>query len=312
MFFCYLYNEKKYKTYFIVLIFLLKKYAVILANFKNTQIMIRYFYLSISLFLIGSLQLVFASKVDTVSTFSNSMQKEIKAVVITPDSYDGNTRFPVLYLLHGYSGFYDSWVKAAPVIKQLSDVYNMMIVCPDGAFGSWYFDSSEDPSFKYETYVSKELVDWVDQKYKTIKKREGRAITGLSMGGHGGLYLGIRHQDVFGAAGSMSGGVDIIPFPNNWDLPKRLGKQSENPENWKKNTVVNQLYLLTPNSLRIIIDCGVDDFFFEVNEKLHRELLYRNIPHDYISRPGVHDWKYWNNAVQYQALYFGNYFNENR
>lgn len=255
-----------------------------------------------------SLPSLFASRVDTVKTFSPSMQKEIKAVVIFPDAYDGKTQLPVLYLLHGYSGYYDSWVKDAPVIKQLSDAYNMLIVCPDGAFGSWYFDSPEDPSFKYETYVSKELVGWVDAQYKTIARREGRAITGLSMGGHGGLYLGIRHQDVFGAAGSMSGGVDIRPFPNNWDLAKRLGSQREYPENWEKNTVLNQLYLLSPNSLKIIVDCGVDDFFYEVNEKLHRELLYRNIPHDYISRPGVHNWEYWNNAVQYQALFFSNFF----
>jgi len=61
--------------------------------------------------------------------------------------------------------------------------------------------------------VSKELIQWVDENYRTIAERGGRAISGLSMGGHGGLFLGFRHQDVFGACGSMSGGVDIRPFP---------------------------------------------------------------------------------------------------
>ena len=89
----------------------------------------------------------------------------------------------------------------------------MIIVCPDGGFGSWYWDSPVDAGSQYETYVSNELVTWIDSKYKTIKTRKGRAITGLSMGGQGALYLAFRHQDIFGAAGSMSGGVDIRPFP---------------------------------------------------------------------------------------------------
>ncbi|MEA4978489.1 MAG: alpha/beta hydrolase family protein [Petrimonas sp.] len=263
-----------------------------------------------SLFLIGLSAMLHASKVDTVKVFSPSMQKEIKTVVITPDAYSQKTKFPVLYLLHGYSDNYGGWVNRVPVVKELADRHNMIIVCPDGAYGSWYFDSPVDPGFKYETFVSKELTDWVDKNYNTVSKREGRAITGLSMGGHGGLYLGFRHQDVYGACGSMSGGVDIRPFPNNWDLAKRLGSQRENPENWEKNTVMNQLYLLTPNSTKIIFDCGTDDFFYEVNVKLHQELLYRNIPHDFISRPGVHNWEYWTNAIKYQVLFFSNYFNE--
>jgi S-formylglutathione hydrolase FrmB len=128
------------------------------------------------------------------------------------------------------------------------------------------------------------------------------------MGGHGALYLAFRHQEVFGAAGSMSGGVDIRPFPNNWDMALRLGKYSDHPENWEKNTVINMLNLLQPNSLALLIDCGTEDFFFKVNENLHQQLLYRNIPHDYITRPGAHNWNYWTNSIQYQLLFMNNYF----
>ncbi len=55
-----------------------------------------------------------------------------------------------------------------------------------------------DPSMKYETYVSKELIAAIDAKYPTIADNKGRAITGLSMGGHGAFYLAFRHQDVWG------------------------------------------------------------------------------------------------------------------
>lgn len=128
------------------------------------------------------------------------------------------------------------------------------------------------------------------------------------MGGHGALYLAFKHQDIFGAAGSMSGGVDIRPFPLNWDMSKRLGSYAGNQERWEKNTVINMVHLLTPNSLAICIDCGTEDFFFQVNKNLHDKLLERNIPHDFIVRPGVHDWDYWFNAVQYQLLFMHNFF----
>lgn len=253
-------------------------------------------------------QPVRAAKIDTVNTVSASMNKTIKAVVITPDSYADGRELPVVYLLHGYGGNYSDWVKKVAGIGKAADTYQMIIVCPDGNIGSWYFDSPADPSFRYETYVADELVNWVDSHYKTIKNRSGRAITGLSMGGHGALYLAFRHQAVFGAAGSMSGGVDIRPFPNNWAIAQRLGTYSQFPERWEQNTVINLLHLLTPGALSLLIDCGTDDFFFRVNNNLHEKMLERNIAHDYIARPGAHNWGYWNNAVTYQLLFMRQYF----
>ena len=249
-----------------------------------------------------------AAIVDTVTTYSLSMKKDIKAVVIRPQNYDALEGVPVVYLLHGYSDNYSGWITKAPGIAQLADQYGIMIVCPDGGYGSWYWDSMADPAFKYETYIASELVQWVDSKYRTIKNRKGRAITGLSMGGHGALYLAIKHLDVFGAAGSMSGGVDIRPFPNNWEISKRLGEYSAEPARWEQNTVINMLHLLNPKSLKLMIDCGTGDFFYAVNEKLHQEMIYRNIPHDYISRPGAHNWPYWQNAIKYQLVFMNDFF----
>ena len=249
-----------------------------------------------------------AAVVDTIQIYSKSMQKNIKAVIVIPDNYASTKELPVVYLLHGYSGNHLDWITKAKGFEKAADQYNLIIVCPDGGYGSWYWNSPIDPKSQYETFVSDELVKAIDGKYKTIKDRTGRAITGLSMGGHGALYLAIRHQDVFGAAGSMSGGVDIRPFPNNWDMAKQLGTYAEQPERWEKNTVINMLNLLTPNALAIIIDCGTDDFFYEVNENLHQQLMYRNIPHDFITRPGAHTWPYWTNAIKYQLLFMSNYF----
>lgn len=266
--------------------------------------------ISFAYLLCGFPGIISAASVDTVQTYSESMQKTIKAVVITPDSYHSNSagEFPVLYLLHGYSGNYADWILKDRELGEHADRYDMIIVCPDGGYNSWYFDSPVNKSSRYETYISQELVKWVDAKYKTIKNSAGRAITGLSMGGHGALYLAFRHQDVYGAAGSMSGGVDIRPFPGNWDLSEKLGSYAENPENWNKNTVVNMVHLLKPDGLSLIFDCGTADFFYEVNLKLHKELEYRNVPHDFVSRPGKHDWNYWNNSIKYQLVFFDAFF----
>lgn len=251
-----------------------------------------------------------AASVDTVQTYSAAMKKNIKAVVIKPDTYAAARQLPVVYLLHGYGGNQNDWISKVKGLQAAVDLYNLIIVCPDGGKGSWYWDSPVDKKFKYETYVAEELVQWVDKNYKTLPDKKGRAITGLSMGGHGALYLAFRHQDVFGAAGSMSGGVDIRPFPNNWDMAARLGKYAESPENWEQHTVINMLHLLTPNSLALLIDCGTEDFFYKVNVGLHDKLLERNIPHDFITRPGAHNWNYWGNAIQYQLLFMNRYFNK--
>ena len=269
--------------------------------------------ISLSICLLSIILILNAATVDTLVVYSNSMKKNTKTCVVTPNSYNkSGSPFPVLYLLHGYSGNYASWVKDFPQLEQFSDQYKFIIVGVDGGYSSWYFDSPVDSTMRYETYVTKELVSFIDNRFNTIKGREGRAISGLSMGGHGALYLSIRHQDIFGAAGSMSGGVDFRPFPQNWDLAKRLGDADKFPENWEKNTVLSQLYRIKTNKLLILIDCGVDDFFIAVNRQLHEKMLYLNIKHDYIERPGAHTIDYWRNALQYQVLFFDNFFKISR
>ena len=82
------------------------------------------------------------------------------------------------------------------------------------------------------------------------------------------------------------------------------GSIEEYPENWEKNTVINLTHLLKPESLNIIIDCGTEDFFFEVNCNLHKKLLDEGIPHEFYTRPGSHNWTYWLNSIKYQVLFF--------
>ena len=257
--------------------------------------------------IVFSFQLAFASRVDTVVIYSNAMHKAKKCVVITPDDRKHKS-FPVVYLLHGYSGDFSNWITKVPKLKSYADLYHVVIVCPDGDYSSWYIDSPVDSTMKYETYIAKEIPDYIEAHYPVIKNRGARAITGLSMGGHGGLFLGFRHADYFGACGSMSGGVDLNSSRTKFDIAKRVGDTINHSENWTLYSVNHIIESYPRDSIAIIFDCGVDDFFYTINKDLHEKMVRLKIPHDYIERPGGHSWDYWGNAVQYQLLFFRNYF----
>ena len=266
-------------------------------------------------FLIFLIALVFEAKsgVDTISIPSNAMGQTFNAVVVTPKGYKKRKAYPTVYLLHGFAGNYSNWIVKAPFLQALSTQYKMIIVCPNGGFSSWYFDSPIDTTMKYKTYIGKEVIDFIDSHYATIKQKTARAITGLSMGGHGALYLAKEFSETFGACGSMSGGVNLYASKNKFDISKRIGDTLRFKQSWIDYSAVSFLPKVNKqDSLKIIIDCGIDDFFFEANQQLHHELIKNKVPHDFIVRPGAHNWVYWTNAVKYQLQFFYEYFMSKR
>lgn len=252
-----------------------------------------------------------AARIDTLTVESPRMKRTIEVLVVLPDRCSANAPCPTLYLLHGYGGNARKWLQIKPGLPRMADRDGIIIVCPDGE-NSWYWDSPLQPQSQFETFVSKELVNYIDTHYATVKNRNARAITGFSMGGHGGLWLSIRHKDVFGAGGSTSGGADIRPFPDSWEMKAQLGEEKSNRQRWDGHTVMTQLDKIKPGDLALIIDCGSDDFFLKVNKKLHEELDDRKIPHDFIIRPGGHNGQYWNNSIDYQWLFFRKFFESHR
>lgn len=267
----------------------------------------------LTLFIVASLFAINnanAGTVDTVVVHSNAMKADYKCVVIKPTGYTKEKKYPVVFLLHGYSGWYANWVIRVPELKDYADQYNLLIVCPDGAKNGWYVDNPYDPSMQYETYVGKEIPAFIEANYSTIKDRSGWAITGLSMGGQGGMFLGLRHADRFGACGSMSGALDLKPYPGDWvkTKPVPLADSIAYTEQWNKFSVMKLVEKYPKDSVEIIFDCGVEDFLFQHNRSLHARMLELKIPHDYIERPGKHTWEYWKNSVGYQLQFFHNYF----
>jgi S-formylglutathione hydrolase FrmB len=280
----------------------------------------------ISLFLL-SLP-AFSARVDTLDVPSAAMNRTLRAAVVLPNTYAATTNrktvYPVLYLLHGGGGQFSDWLKQTPdkqLLQKLADQYNLIIVTPEGDRLSGYLDSPIQKDNRFETYIVREVIQKIDDTYRTIRDRKGRVITGLSMGGHGALYLSARNPMLFCAAGSMSGAVDLNAA--NWRITPEFAKQIEpgftrilgpvgaNPDLYAANSVVYMTDKLKANGLKLIIDCGVDDFLIEPNRELHRRLVYNKVDHDYTERPGGHTWEYWQNSLPNHILFFSNILKAN-
>jgi S-formylglutathione hydrolase FrmB len=137
--------------------------------------------------------------------------------VYLPPSYKTETakRYPTLYLLHGYAGRPEEWVKDGYQGMNLTTEMDMLIakgvaaemivVVPNGRnayLGSFYTNSTVNGN--WEDYIYRDLVNYVDGKYRTLAKASGRGIAGHSMGGYGAFALAMKHPDVFGALYSLS------------------------------------------------------------------------------------------------------------
>ena len=273
-------------------------------------------------FLFGHVADSFAAKADTLQIPSMAMNKTYKAAVVLPSSYaKSKANYPVLYLLHGAYGHFNDWLSKTPdknLLHNLADQYNIIIVMPEGETFSFYLDSPVNKGSQFETYITKEVIEKVDNTYRTINDRKGRVITGLSMGGHGALYLSTKHPELFCAAGSMSGAVDMGSMinPESKERVTKLmepvfGIEGAPQEVYASNAVLNMVDKIKSNKLELIIDCGVDDFLIESNRELHRRLVYNKVAHDYTERPGAHTWEYWENALPSHVLFFSKILRNN-
>lgn len=261
-------------------------------------------------------------KTDTIQVYSPAMKKNLKAAVTTPSSYQlGSEKYPVVYLLHGGSGAFSDWhqkVTEPGLVERMAEEYNLIIVTPGVGPSSYYFDSPMLDSVRYETYITAELIPHIDQAFRTLAKKESRAITGLSMGGHGAIMLSAKHPELFIAAGSMSGVMNIDTrlwkVNDEFRVLRQQGQQdmlgqdlNYDAPTFSNFTAVGLADRMKTNGLALIIDCGVDDFLLETNRQIHQLLLENETPHEYIERPGAHTWPYWTAALPVHLLFFDRY-----
>ena len=251
--------------------------------------------------LILSSSLFANSRVDTVKFQSKLVNATLPYNVILPPDYDAakTARYPVLYLLHGLTGHYTDWVGRTNIADYAAQ-YRIIVVTPEGN-DSWYIEN-------YETYILLELIPDVQQRYRTIEARDGRAIAGLSMGGYGAIKFGLKSPQTFALAASMSGAFGMTRFtdeqvPASWRESLKLfgpaGSQTR-----KANDLFELIGNVPASQITSLpyfyFDCGTEDspLIFPYNRQLADMMVDRKIPHEYRELPGDHSWAYWDRQVQ--------------
>ena len=183
----------------------------------------------------------------------------------------------------------------------------MIVVTPEGNDG-WYTDSATIATDKYESYILQELLPDVQQRYRTIEARYGRAIAGLSMGGYGAIKFGLKSPQMFVFAASMSGAFGVTRFtekeiPRQWQDSLKLFGPVES-ETRKANDLFEIIEKLTAARVSSLpyfyFDCGIEDspLIFPYNRQLAALLYEKKIPYEYRELPGDHSWGYWDRQVQ--------------
>jgi len=250
-----------------------------------------------------------SSSVQTIQLPSKLVNTTLSYNVILPPDYHTSraTRYPVLYLLHGFGGHYGDWVTRTNVADYAAQ-YRLIVVTPEGNNG-WYTDSVSTTTDKYESYILKELIPDVEKRFRTIESRYGRGIAGLSMGGYGALKFGLKSPATFAFAGSISGAVAVPSWTeDDYQNLKSIRDSAFSAFGplGSEARKANDIFEITRNlsNARIAslpylyLDCGTEDIFISDNNRLAVLLREKKVPHEFRELPGDHSWPYWNQQVQ--------------
>lgn len=222
-------------------------------------------------------------------------------LVAVPEAYNDKTNYPLVLLLHGWSGNYAQWNSIMP-IQDLANAYNFIVVCPDGYYDSWYLNNHFQKYIQYEEFFWKDLIPFLRSNYSIDSRNI--FITGLSMGGHGAITLYLKNPSFFNSAGSTSGILDICEFPENWGIKNVLGDFENNKELWFKNSAYYLLDSTKVSNLKIFVDCGLSDFAYDVN--LNFVVKCREFGNDvkFHSIPGDHSKQHWGMMIDKHFQFF--------
>jgi len=281
-------------------------------------------------------------KVQEVSFHSEAVNRDMRFNIVLPKDYiTSGKHYPVLYMLHGLTANYLEWTKlGAP---KYANRHDLIVVMVDGG-NSWYVNwakSYDGQKNNWDDYITKDLIGYVDSHYRTIAQSQGRAISGLSMGGYGALAVGLRHPDMFCSIASHSGALSI---PKGWYEALKEGKKPfviwpealEDDSRFlginvpgfstpKERTPRGEIFLTsedveavdpfklvlkvpTDKMPHIYLDCGVEDGLLKGSRDFMKLLMEKKIPFTYAESDGGHEESYWwrevglSMAVQYSII----------
>jgi enterochelin esterase-like enzyme len=225
-------------------------------------------------------------KLEMVEYDSKSVGNKRKALVYTPPGYSADTKYPVLYLLHGIGGDEEEWRRGGNPNVILDNLIAdkkaaaMIIVMPNGRAQT---DDRPGPNAmatapafgKFDQDLLGSLIPFIEAKYSVLKDRESRALAGLSMGGGQSLNFGLGNLDTFAWVGGFSSAPNTRP-------PAELVPDPE-----KATQQLKLLYL----------SCGNKDGLIGISQNVHAFLKEKNVPHIWHVDEHAHDFQHWRKGL---------------
>jgi enterochelin esterase-like enzyme len=243
---------------------------------------------------------------DNLSLPSKILKSERKYAIYLPPDYETSDRsYPVLYLLHGAGDDQTGWVQFGEVLHVADKAINdgtatpMIIVMPDANTGRRGYFNDPKGDWNYEDFFFKELVPYIEKKYRIKGEKRYRAVAGLSMGGGGSFVYALHHPEMFSSACPLSAATGPLTID---DAKKQLSRTIPDVADSVVTNYYNRQSVLAlinnmpddqKKAVRWYIDDGDDDFLYEGNCLVHIAMRKKEIPHEFRVRDGGHTWTYW-------------------
>ncbi|MCF8226255.1 MAG: hypothetical protein K9J30_10290 [Bacteroidales bacterium] len=273
--------------------------------------------------------------VKDIAFYSSFLEREMHINIVLPRGYEySNVSYPVLYLCHGFTANYHEFKHiGVPEYLNRFDMIVVMVDVGNSSYADWALSESGKP-LNFADHVCVDVINYVDEQYRTIPSRKGRAINGISMGANGAISMGLSHPDLFCSIAGHSGGYSM---DNHREALRKVNDKEEVRNDWfermtqdttmyyrgidiegfstmrdrtpkgKIFTTEEQIDRVDPFKLvvelpreklpHIYIDCGVDDFLYESTVNFMNHMRENKIPFTYSQDEGTHEEDYWGKAV---------------
>lgn len=209
--------------------------------------------------------------------------------------------FPVLYLLHGLSDDHSGWMRRSG-IERYCEEYGLAVVMPN-VNRSCYADMKY--GLDYYTYMTKEIPQFVTNNFPISSRREDNFIAGLSMGGYGAFMIALRNPQMFSAAASLSGALDLshrleIPESELENMTKSVFGSREEflDSDYDLIALLGRIKDKKDELPRLFQCCGTEDYIYPLNQNFKAAADKYGIELTYEEGPGEHEWGYWDANIQ--------------
>lgn len=233
---------------------------------------------------------------------SSYLEKPDSVLVFTPS--DLTRSYPILYMLGGYSWNHRTFAEFIN-LDSAAEAMEMIIVCPDGQFDSWYIDDPSDSGRHFESFFIRDLIPKIESSYRVDQRKRG--IMGVSMGGHGAVRFFLKYPDLFWACGSTSGVMDLSASKTRDKiLAHMFGPYAENRLTFYHFSNINEaLIQQNAESIRpFLLDIGKDDYLFDTNVFFADLCRKHRVNVNFIIGKGGHHPSYWKKSVPKQLEFF--------